>query len=207
MTGRRGPPWRDRDFLLLWSGQTVSEVGSQITVLALPLVALLELDASTFEVGLLSAAVTVAYLLVALPAGALVERLSKRRVMVWADLGRLALIGSIPVAAGLGTLTLAQLYLVALANSVLSVLFSVAYPAYLPSLVDHPILLAGVLWSGSANFFVSGAGAVTAGALGSASGVRATLWLAVVGGCASGLWLFFSPLRGRRDMPRLAPAY
>ena len=408
----RSTLWQHRDFLLLWGGQTVSEVGSQITVLAMPLVALVALRASTLQVGLLSAAVTIAYLLVALPAGALVDRLGKRQVMVWCDLGRLALIGSVPLASALGVLTLGQLYLVALASSGFSVFFSAAYPAYLPTLLTRdqlmdgngklgttqsfaqiagpglgaalvgafgaatamtadslsylmsacgllairgeeprvtapaagarprfrdqirdglsyvrhePILLKAALWSGSANFFViivetigpvflvrtlhlrqgqvgvllalgavggvagglsSGwlarrlgsaricwlsmtvftlpgllipaarpggwallfafgwmswtfsatvcgvallsyrqatcppellarvsatarwinwgtlpLGGVVAGGLGSVLGVRPTLWIAVVGGCSSGLWLFFSPLRGRRDMP------
>jgi MFS family permease len=406
--------WRHPDFLLLWSGQTVSEVGSQVTVLALPLVALVTLHATAFEVGLLSAAVTAAYLVVALPAGAIVERRAKRRLMIWCDLGRLALIGSIPLAAAAGLLTLAQLYAVALATSALSVFFSVAYMAYVPTLLTRdrlmdgngklgttqsvaqiagpglgaglvalfgaamamvadalsyllsaglllairtreaspllstrqprfrsqirdglayvrhePILLKGVLWSGSANFFVImvesmgtvflvrdlhlspgwvgvllalgavggvvgglasnwlarrfgsaricwlsmtvfalpgllipaarpggwvllfavgwmswtfsatvcgvallsyrqatcppellarvGAtarwinwgtlplGGVAAGILASAIGVRATLWMAVIGGCLSGLWLFFSPLRGMRDIPGSSP--
>lgn len=415
--GRPAPSlWRHRDFLLLWGGQAVSETGSQITVLALPLVAVVALRATAFEVGLLAAAQTAAYLLVSLPAGAAVERLGKRRVMVWCDLARLAVIGSVPLAAAAGALTLGQLYAVALASSVFSVFFSVAYPAYLPTLLDReqlmdgngklgasqslaqiagpglgaalvgafgaaaamtadaasflvsaggllairadeprtvappegrtqppfreqirdglayvlrePILLRGVLWSGSANFFVimveslgpvflvrdlhlrpgyvglllglgavggvvgalssgwlarrlgsarvcwlamtvfslpgllipaagSGVrvllfalgwmswtfsatvctvallsyrqatcppdllarvsatsrwinwgtlplGGVAGGALGSALGVRPTLWIAVVGGCSSGLWLYFSPLRGIRDIPASA---
>jgi MFS family permease len=413
----RSPLWRHRDFLLLWGGQTISEFGAQITVLALPLLAVLALRASTFEVGLLSAVQTVAYLLISLPAGAVVERLSKRRVMVWSDLARLLVIGSVPVAAGIGVLTLYQLYAVALITSMLSVFFSVAYPAYVPTLLSRgqlvdgngklgttqsvaqiggpalgaglvgavgaagamtsdalsylasalsllairgreprvvadpqsesrsrvrdqirdglayvvrdPILFRGVLWSGSANFFVimveslgpvflvrdlhlrpglvglllalgavggvvggltSGLlarrigsarvcwlsmtvfalpgllipaarpggwsvlfavgwmswtfaatvcgvsllsyrqatcppellarvsassrwinwgtlplGGIAAGASGSALGVRATLWIAVVGGCASGLWLYFSPLRGVHDFPMPEP--
>lgn len=411
---RRVSLWRQRDFVLLWSGQTVSEIGSQITVLALPLAAVVVLHASTFEIGLLSAATTSMYLLVSLPAGALVGSRDSRRMMVWCDVGRLVLIASVPVAATAGLLTLGQLYAVALAGGAASVLFSVAYPSYLPRLLTRdqlvdgngklattqslaqiagpglgaalvaafgaasamtadalsflvsalsllaigprpshpapaepgteprpafrrqiraglayvahePILLKGVLWSGCANFFVVmveslgavflirtlhlrpqyvgvllalgavggvagglaagrlarriGAarlcwvsmtvfslpgllipaagpggrvllfaagwmswtfsstvcnvgllgyrqascppallarvnatsrwinwgtlplGALAAGALGSSIGVRATLWIAVCGGCASGLWLYFSPLRGMRDFP------
>ena len=415
VTAVRAPSlWRHRDFMLLWGGQTVSEVGSQITVLALPLVAVVLLHASTLQVGLLSAAQTSAYLLVSLPAGALVGRLAKRRVMLWCDVARLVLIGSIPLAAAAGVLSLGQLYAVALVSSAFSVFFSVAYPSYLPTLlsrdqlmdgngklgttqsfaqiagpglgaglvaafgaasamtgdalsylasagsllairgqeppvaapgvrprlreqiragldyvVREPIVFKGVLWSGCANFFVimveslsavflvrtlhlrpayvgvllalgavggvvggiasgwlarrvgaarvcwlsmtlfslpglliaaagSGVrvllfavgwmswtfsstvcsvgllsyrqaicppellapvnatarwinwgtlplGGIAAGALGTALGVRTTLWIAVVGGCASGLWLFFSPLRGMRDFP--APEY
>ena len=81
--------WRHRDFLLLWSGQTVSEMGSAVTVLALPLTAVVVLHASTFQVGLLSSAATVAFALIALPAGALVDRRAKRRVMIWCDLARM----------------------------------------------------------------------------------------------------------------------
>jgi Na+/melibiose symporter-like transporter len=77
--------WRHRDFLLLWGGQAVSQAGSQVTVLALPLVAIVILHATTFQVGLLSAAVTSAYLLFALPAGVLADRMSKRRLMLWCD--------------------------------------------------------------------------------------------------------------------------
>jgi MFS family permease len=121
----------------------VSEVGSQVTVLALPLVALVTMHASAFEVGLLSAAVTAAYLVVALPAGAIVERRAKRRLMIWCDLGRLALIGSIPLAAAAGLLTLAQLYVVALVSSAVSVFFSVAYMAYVPTLLTRDQLMDG----------------------------------------------------------------
>jgi MFS family permease len=134
---------RHRDFMLLWSGQTVSEVGSQVTVLALPLVAIVVLSASTFEVGLLSATVTSAYLLISLPAGVLADRVSKRRLMVWCDLARLAVIGSVPLAQAIGMLTLAQLYVVALASSVFSALFAVAYTSYLPGLIDRGQLVDG----------------------------------------------------------------
>ena len=140
---RPGPLWRRRDFLLLWSGQTVSEIGSQMTVLALPLVAVVLLHASTLEIGLLSAAQTSAYLLVSLPAGALVGRFGERRIMLWSDLARLVLIGSVPVAAAAGELRLTQLYLVALVSSAVSVFFSVAYPSYLPTLLTRDQLVDG----------------------------------------------------------------
>src|SRR6185312_4071769 len=127
------PLIRDRDFLLLWGGQTVSEVGSQVSVLALPLVALVVLKASALQVALLSAATTSAFLLIALPAGVLVDRLPRRRLMLWCDAGRVVLLGSVPVAQVAGVLTLAQLYVVALLSSVLTVFFSVAYQSYLPT--------------------------------------------------------------------------
>lgn len=137
------PPRGRRDFLLLWGGQTVSEIGSQISVLALPLVAVVVLHASAFQVGLLSAAGTSAYLLVALPAGAVVDRVGKRRLMIGCNLGLLAVVGSVPAAHAAGVLTLGQLYGVALASGVLSVFFSVAYQSYLPVLLEHEQLMDG----------------------------------------------------------------
>jgi MFS family permease len=80
--------------MLLWSGQTVSQIGSQVTILPLPLVAIVVLRATTFEVGLLSTATTSAYLLVALPAGVLADRVSKRAVMLGGDLASMAVIGT-----------------------------------------------------------------------------------------------------------------
>ncbi|MET7320148.1 MFS transporter [Streptomyces sp. NPDC005549] len=141
--GRRPSVWRHRDFLLLWGSQTVSEMGSQITVLALPLVAVVLLDASAFQVGLLAAAETSAYLLVALPAGAIVDRVPKRRLMIGCDLALFLVIGSVPLAHAFGKLTLVQLFAVALVSSVFAVFFSVAYQSYLPVLLDRDQLLDG----------------------------------------------------------------
>jgi predicted MFS family arabinose efflux permease len=135
--------WRHRDFLLLWSGQTVSQIGSQVTILALPLVAIVVLRATALEVGLLSAAATSAYLLIALPAGVVADRVSKRRVMIGCDLASVAVIGWVPVAQLTGVLTLGQLYAVALLASSLSAFFLVSYTSYLPSLVDREQLVDG----------------------------------------------------------------
>jgi MFS family permease len=125
-----------RDFLLLWGGQTVSEVGSAITLLALPLLALVTLDATTFEVGALMACTQLAFLLVALPAGAWVDHWRKRRVLICGDWGRVALLASIPVAKAFDVLTMPQLYVVALLTGVLTVFFDVAYMSYVPELVE-----------------------------------------------------------------------
>jgi MFS family permease len=135
--------WRHRDFLLLWSGQTVSEMGSAVTLLALPLTAVVVLRATTFQVGLLTAAATLAFALIALPAGAIVDRRPKRRLMVWCDLARMLIIGSVPVAAALGVLTLGQLYAVAITSGVGTVFFDVAYQSYLPVLIAKKDLVEG----------------------------------------------------------------
>ena len=135
--------WRNRDFMMLWSGQTVSEVGSAITQLALPLTAVVVLRASTFQVGLLTSAATAAFALIALPAGALVDRYAKRRIMIWCDAARVAIIGSVPLAAALGWLTMAQLYSVAVTSGVCTVFFDVSYQSYLPVLVPTRQLVDG----------------------------------------------------------------
>lgn len=127
--------WRHRDFMLLWSGQTVSATGSAVTQIALPLLAIVALKASTIEVGLLTAATTVAFAVIALPAGVFVDRNSKRSIMIGCDILRFIILGSIPVAAALGALTIVQLYVVAIAAGVCTVFFDVSYMSYLPSLI------------------------------------------------------------------------
>ncbi|MEU4923661.1 MFS transporter [Streptomyces parvus] len=134
--------WRQRDFILLWSGQTLSEVGSAVTRVALPLVAVVVLDASTFQVGLLTAATTAAFAVFALPAGAIVDRHRKRSLMIVCDLLRLLILGSVPLAAAFDVLTMGQLYMVALAAGVCTVFFDVSYQSYLPSLIRTDELMA-----------------------------------------------------------------
>jgi MFS family permease len=132
--------WRDRNFMALWTGQTVSEMGSAITGLALPLLAIGTLRAGTFEVGALQASSTAAYLLTSIPAGVLVDRSRKRVLMLLADVGRFLLLLTIPLAAWLGEVHLWQLYLVAFLTGVLSVIFGIAYHAYYPIFVPKPDL-------------------------------------------------------------------
>ena len=132
-----------RDFQQLFAADTVSKFGSQVTTVALPLVALALLHASAFQVGLLTAATTVATALIGLPAGVWVERSRRRSVMVGADLCRVVLMGSIPVAAAFHLLTMVQLYLVAVAAGAATVLFDVARMSYLPFLVGRDRLAEG----------------------------------------------------------------
>jgi MFS family permease len=129
--------WRDRDFAVLWSGALVSEMGDAVTLLALPLTAILVLHAGALAVGLLRALGTAAFLLIALPAGVFVDRHRKRPLMIGADLGRMLLIGSIPAAAALGWLTFWQLCGVALGTGLLSVAFDVSYQSFVPFLVSR----------------------------------------------------------------------
>ncbi|MGW4829582.1 MFS transporter [Amycolatopsis japonica] len=135
-TRERGGLLRSRDFRLLWTGETTSVLGSSIAVVALPLVAVVTLQASTFAVGLLTAAAWLPWLLIGLPAGAWVDRRPKRPVMLVCNGISMLVFLSVPVAAWSGLLTMTQLIVVALGGGVAKVFFNVAYRAYLPSLVD-----------------------------------------------------------------------
>ena len=132
---------RDGDFLKFWAGETISDFGDQITLLAIPLTAVIVLHASAFEMGLLAAAGTLPIALFSLLAGVWVDRALRRRVLVAADIGRAFALATIPIAFVLGVLTLAQLYVVAFIAGTLSVFFVVAYQAYLPSLVAREQLI------------------------------------------------------------------
>ncbi|MER7819799.1 MFS transporter [Streptomyces sp. NPDC096153] len=138
-----GGPMRIRDFRLLLAGAATGQLGAHVTLVALPLVAVLELDASAFQVGLLTAAETAAFLLIGLPAGALTDRMRKRPLMIRADLGRAAAMASIPAAAVADVLTMVQLYVVALVLGVATVFFDVAHQSYLPQLLPRHQLVAG----------------------------------------------------------------
>ena len=135
--------WRHLDFRRLWIGETVSQFGTMVSQLALPLVAILVVHASTFQVGLLSAFQTVAFAVVSLPAGAWVERMRFRHVLIVNDLIRAAALASIPAARIAGMLTIWQLYGVALVTGVSTVFFDVAYQSYLPRLIDRQQLVDG----------------------------------------------------------------
>lgn len=135
--------WRHHDFLRLWAAQTVSLFGTQVTTLALPLTAVLVLDATAGQMGLLTALSTLPFLLIGLFAGAWVDRMRRRPILIAADLGRALLFVSIPVAAALDRLSIEQLYTVALLAGALTVFFDVAYQSYLPSLVQRSDLVEG----------------------------------------------------------------
>ncbi len=131
------------DFRQLFVADTVSQVGTQVTMLALPLAAVLILHATAFEVGLLTAAETAAFLFIGLPAGAWVDRMRRRNVMITNDLLRAALLGSVPLAWWMGWLSMPQLYIVALGHGFATVFFDVAYQSYLPHLVGRDNLMEG----------------------------------------------------------------
>jgi len=127
---------RHRDFRLLWTGETANKFGSAVTGLAMPLIAVTALHASTFQVGLLSAAGWLPWLLIGLPVGVWVDRWRSRPVMLAASAVSLVLFATVPLGARAGWLTMGQLIAVALATGAAGVFFQTAYTAYLPKLLD-----------------------------------------------------------------------
>lgn len=127
--------WRDRDFLKLWLGQTASVFGSQVGGFALPLVAIMVLEASPASLAALRVADLLPGIVVGLFAGVLVDRVRRRRLMVIADVGRALLLLTIPIAAFAGYVTVWHLALVAFLVGTLATLFDVAYQAYVPTLI------------------------------------------------------------------------
>ncbi len=132
-----------RDFLRLWFSDTVSLFGNAFTGLALPSIAVLIFNATTFQVGILIAVAFVPYPALGLFVGVWADRFRRRRIMIAANLGRMLTLSSIPIAYLLGELSFLQLYFVALTNGILSVWFDVAYQSYLPVLVDKDHLIEG----------------------------------------------------------------
>src|ERR1039457_4585818 len=137
------PIGRQGDFSKLWFGQAVSSVGSQVTLLALPLTAVLYLHATAGQVGLMIAAGLLAYCGPSLLFGVMADRMRRRPLMIAADIGRTAVITVVPVLAWTGSLSMPVLYAVALVQGALTVIFEVAYRSYLPSLISAGALLAG----------------------------------------------------------------
>jgi MFS family permease len=140
--GRRSL-FREPDFLKLWGGQTVSELGSRITREGLPMTAVLVLHASTMQMGFLTALGGAAVLAFGLIAGVWVDRLRRRPILIASDLGRAAILASVPAAALAGALSMRQLYVVAALAGILTVFFDVAYQSYLPALVERDQILEG----------------------------------------------------------------
>lgn len=137
MQWRAGKLWRNRDFLKLWTGETISIFGSQVTALALPLTAELTLHAEPSQMGILQAASFAPFILVTLFAGIWVDRQRRRPIMILANIGRATLLALIPLCAFLTLLRIEYLYAIAFSVGTLTVLFELASISFLPSLVGH----------------------------------------------------------------------
>jgi MFS family permease len=135
--------WRQGDFMKLWTGQTISQFGDEITLLAIPLLAINILGAGALEMGILGVVRFLPWIFFTLPAGVWVDRMRRRPILIGADMARAALLATIPVAFVLDALTLVHVYIVAFVAGTLEVFFDVAYQSYLPSVVERDELVEG----------------------------------------------------------------
>ena len=197
-----GPLWSHPDFLKLWTGQTISEFGSQVSQLAIPAVAVLTLEATPFQVAALETVVFLPFLILTLPAGVWVDRWRRRWVLIGGDLGRAVLLATIPLAYALGHLTLTQLYLVGFLVGIHTVFFDVAYQSYLPQLVDRETLVEG---NSKLQMTVSGAAIAGPGLSGGLIALAGAPYAVLVDACSfvvSGG--FTAAIRKREDPPPTA---
>lgn len=137
----RSPLWRDRDFLRLWSAQTISDFGARITRDGLPMMAVMSLAARPGQLGVLYALSAGAALVVGLSAGDFVDHAPRRRILIATDLIRAGVLLSLPLAAWLGALSMTQVFIVAALVAAASALFDIADHAYLPGLVGRGLLV------------------------------------------------------------------
>ncbi|TDU91423.1 putative MFS family arabinose efflux permease [Kribbella voronezhensis] len=177
------------DFRRLWTADLLSQLGSRLAMSAAPLLAVITLNASTLQVSVLRTCETAAWLVLGLFAGAWVDRIRCLPVLIWSDLGRAVLYGSIPVAAWFGVLTLTQLYVVLALSGLLTVLFDVAHSSYPPRLLEPDQLLPGnarlaanhsvaaVIGAGAGGFLVQWLTAAVTLGLNALSFVWSALWL------------------------------
>jgi len=198
----RGGLWRHADFLKLWSAESISVFGSQFSQLALPLVAVLLLDASAFAVSALFVVEFLPFILFALPAGVWVDRLRRKPILVLGDLGRAVLLGSIPLAYAFDALTLPHLYLVGFLVGVCTVFFDVAYQSYLPSLVERHQLVEGNSKLEVSRSMSQLAGPGAAGGIVSALGAPVAVLLDSISFVLSAVFLF--AIRKRETLPERA---
>jgi MFS family permease len=191
-----------RAFHALWLGQSISQLGSQISVVVLPLVAAVTLHASPFEVGLLAALETAPYLLIALPAGVIADRADRRRLLILTDLGRALALLLVPLAFAVNMLSLPILFVVALVTGTLSVFFDVAYQSYLPRLVPTDQLVDGNQKLELSNAGAHVAGPALAGIVLAAVGASVAVLMDAISFLVSALVVTLSPNAAR---PQAAP--
>ena len=172
-----GSLWRHRDFLKLWLGETVSEFGSQVTLVAMPLAAALVLRATPAEMGILAALEMLPFLLISLPAGVWADRLHRRPILISADILRALVLLAVPIAGLTGHLSMPLLYVVAVIAGVGTVFFDVSYMSYLPALVERDNLIEGnskmELTRSAAQLAGPGLGGLLVGLIGAAQAILA----------------------------------
>ena len=198
----RAPLWRNREFVLLEGGQSISDAGTQVSHLAFPLL-VLALTGSPAQAGLVGTLRAAPYFLLALPAGALVDRWDRRTVMLVCDSGRALCLGAIALAAAMNALSLPLIYAVALGEGMLGVIYSLASIACLPRIVPKPQLPQAYAWGAADEGAMSLIGPPLGGAL-YALGRGLPFLADAVSYVVSVVALLFihTPLQGERTTPR-----
>jgi predicted MFS family arabinose efflux permease len=187
----------NRDFRLVFAAASVSQLGAQISYLAIPVVAVSVLHATSAQVGILATLSTIAFLVIGLPAGVWVDRLRRRPVMITADLARTVLLGSVPLTWWLGGLSLIQLYAVVLLAGVCTVFFDVASQSFLP----HVVTRARLTDANSALISMNAVGDVSGRSIGGLLVQTLTAPAAIILDAASYLWSAACVWRIRRFEP------
>lgn len=191
------------DFRRVWLADAISQVGTRMTFFAAPLLAVVYLNASTFEVALVRTFESLGALLIGLAAGALVDRMRCRPVLLAADLGRFALLVTIPLAALTGVLTIWQLYAVMFAVGVLTIFFDIAHQSYLPRLLpEHRLVDANAKLAANASIAAL-VGSGTGGFLVQALTAPMVILLDALSMLWSAAWI--RAVRHREDRPPIAP--
>ena len=193
---------RHSDFRRLWAADALSQAGTQVTVIALPLLLIKVLHAGPFEVGLLTTFEFLAFLLIGLPAGVWVDRVRRRNVLFVTDLVRGLLFGSLPVAWAFDVLTLTQVYVVALLAGACTVFFDVAYQSYLPHLVGREHLVEGNAKLQGTQSVAQVAGPTVGGVLVQALTAPYAILIDAVSFLWSATWIF--SIRSREPRPERA---
>ncbi len=191
--------WRNRDFAILWSGQTLSSIGTGVSNLAFPLL-VLTLTHSPTQAGITAAIRALPYIFFSLPAGALVDRWNRKWTMILCDLGRAITLSSIPIASIAGSLTLAQLYAVSFLEGTLFVFFSLAETAALPQVVPNTSLPAATAANNAAYGVTALVGPSLGGALYAVGRIIPFIADALSYAC-SVISLFFIQARFQEDRP------
>jgi MFS family permease len=201
--------WRHPDFLRLWAGQTVSQLGSVVTRTAVPLVALLVLGAGPTEMAYLVVAASLGVLLVGLVAGAWVDRLRRRPLLIWADALRAVLLLSIPIAYALNALGMLQLYLVMFATACLAAVFDAAYPAYIPTLIGVDRVVEGNSKLATSDSIAEIGGPSFAGTLVQVASAPFAILIDAISFALSAvsLWLIRSPEPARPERTTVTPIH
>ncbi|MEU7327929.1 MFS transporter [Streptomyces parvus] len=202
VSAKPGSLFRHRSFFLLWSSQSVSFLGTQVTFVALPLTAVLVLDATAMEAGLVGALEKLPFLLFGLFVGVFVDRRARRPILIWTNAVRFAALAWIPFAYMLDMLTMGQLFLVVFIVGTMTVFFEIAYPSYVPGLVGRERLMEanGKLQVSESVAEVAGPG--TAGVLISALSAPVVILLDALSYAVSALTLLKLPADAAPQAPK-----